>query len=82
LPAHSTLVSGIIFREAEHLVHVTNLIDNENATPSWTKGVKASQPQLSKSWVQKLAATGDDGHAWKSLIFNLPQVEHIFQTFV
>jgi hypothetical protein len=79
------IVTDILLHEAENLIHVTRLLNEEEELSSellrlWTASTnvddEVSQPQIAQDWVDALDKANDAGSLWRELATLLPGLHH------
>lgn len=85
------IVTDILLREAESLIHVTRLLNEEEELSSellrpWTASTSnkdgVSQPQLAQDWVDALDKANDAGSLWRELATLLPGLPYCAMSFL
>jgi hypothetical protein len=90
-------VSGILLNEADSLVEVTRLLDEEQsrkgkraskAPVPWGAAIMSkngggmSKPQLTQEWINALDQMSEKGAPWHEVTKNVPLLSYFLDTFV
>ncbi|EOA81106.1 uncharacterized protein SETTUDRAFT_35980 [Exserohilum turcica Et28A] len=87
----ASTLTDILLREAESLIHVTRLLNEEEELSSellrpWTASTSnkdgVSQPQLAQDWVDALDKANDAGSLWRELATLLPGLPYCAMSFL